>query len=212
MTRFLYNHLPVFRKSVNKILFSQQKKSPDLEFMFVDSNGKRYFRYKSDMMMPMVRKGVIDHFMTKLTTSLTDKELNEYLTIITTNLDEMMNAGKLKSKPFSLIRVSVEQMQERQKVMLHPELCWDLCAIVYIREDEIEGDTYNDEIHNEKVSQFKKDSRTGLHDFFFMSGWQAYLPYSSISPNELKSYVTSIAPRLVAEEKWRLKWMPASAS
>lgn len=201
MTRWLYNHIPSFRKAVNQILHTKQSVNPEMEFSFIDSNGKQYFRYKDDMLMPMLRKGVVNEFYTKMTTCLTEKELGQYLSVMKGAHQELLNAGKLISKPFSLIGYLITELEERKALQIHPELCFDLCAVIYVREDERESDKYNWNIHEEKVAQFKRDSASGLYDFFFMSGWQEYLPYSHSSPSALKTYVNSIKPTLAAQKR-----------
>lgn len=201
MIAWLYNHAAWFRTPVNKLLFNQQHINPDLEFAFIDSNGKRYYRYKDDMKLPMVRKGVINHFMSLLTAAITETELAEYVKILRANHQEILDAGKLKSKPFSHIGFILTQLEDRQRWHIHPELCFDLCAVVFLREDEKEGVSYDHRIHNEKVEQFHRDSRSGLLDFFYISGWQTYLPYSNSSPQELKTYVESMVPKVEAQRR-----------
>lgn len=207
MIAWLYNHVSPFRKSVNKLLHTQQAVIPQTEFAFIDSEGRRYFRYTDDLQMPMVRKGVVNEFMTKFNIAITDKELGEYLTVLKACHQELLTAGKLVSKPFSIIGYYLTELEERKNLRIHPELCFDLCAVVYLREDERESDKYNWKLHTEKVEQFKRDSEAGLYDFFFMSGWQEYLPYSNTSPQDLKSYVSSIKPTLEAQRKMRSSLM-----
>ncbi len=199
MIRLLYR---LFPRQFNKLLFNQQHVNPELDFVFIDSEGRKYHRYHDDLQMPMVRKGAINQFMTELTTALTQKELSEYLKIMRASLQELIDKG-IQSKPLATLGYMLNELEEREELHIHPELCFDLCACVYIREDEKDTDLYNWNIHAEKVDQFKKDSKSGLHDFFFLKGWTEYLPYSNSSPSELKAYVDSIKPQLEAQKRVR---------
>jgi len=199
----LYETSDVARVAMHNLLFSKQHVNPEMEFSFMDSNGHRYFRYTDDLNMPMVRKGVVNEFMTKLTICLTDKELGEYLTIMKACHQELLTAGKLVSKPFAIIGYYLTEMEERKNMRIHPELCFDLCATVFVREDEKETDKYDWRIHEEKVEQFKRDSASGLHDFFFISGWQEYIPYAFSSPTDLRNSVNSMKPIVEAQAKMR---------
>lgn len=207
MIAWLYNHVSPFRKSVNKLLFKQQALEANLEFDFMGPDGSRYYRYTDDLQLPMVRKGMLETLMTRLTINLTQKELGEYFAIIRACHQELLTAGELKSKPFSIIGYLITEMEERKNLPPHPEVLYELWAVIYIREGEKLTSTYDLTLHKKKAEWFKEWTELGIFDFFLLRGWQGYLPYSNTSPQGLKNSVASIRPTLEAQRKMRSSLM-----
>lgn len=201
MIHWLYNHVPAFRKAVNQIKFSQQKTEPNVDVAFVDPNGETFYRYSDDLKMPLGRKGVLNYFVTLMTAAVSEKELQHFVAIMRANLQKCLDKGKLIVENFSEIGFLLGELDKRREMKIHPDIMWDIIAVVYPKEEELRCTDYDWKLHEEKVTQFRRWSREGAFDFFLLKGWQEYLPYSTTSPNDLKTYIKSMELELLSQSQ-----------
>lgn len=177
----------LFRKQMIQLVFNSQRKPVDfskLEQVFIDSNGKKYYRYIDDRDMPIVRKAYIDKCFRELGCMLHDRELQRFIEAF----EVALNKKDKKNQPYidlSFIVHLIQEIKNRKEMLIHPDIVMDLVTTVYIREDENPGEV-DEDIHQQKVEQFKIDSKGGLYDFFYSAALTRYLPYSHISKREFR--------------------------
>ncbi len=178
--KFLYRH---FKDSILQVQFNEQSKKKGFEKMkkmFVDSNGKAYYRYIDDLEIPIMRKGQLEKVLKEIQMGISVDESNKIDEFI---LDEI-NKPKVDR---AVIGHLILERKNREKLLIHPELLFEAVAIMYIREDE-EPTLVDKEITRQKIEQLKKDSVGGLYDFFYSSGINTYLPFLEKSEEEWQEY------------------------
>src|SRR3989304_1119169 len=75
-----------------------------------------------------------------------------------------------------MIGFLIKEIRNRQEMLLHEEILFKIVTALYIREDE-NADKWDEDIFEQKIHQFRKDSREGLYDFFYNAGISKYVPY-----------------------------------
>jgi len=187
-----------------KIVFEWQSKPigfDKLEFALLDSNGLRYGKFPNEMDIPVLRKGQIARLEQELYSRLNDHELGEFLDAMLAALHEEDGKGNLKPN-LGLIGKYLLEMRDRKKLLLHPELMFEIVAASYIREDENPAE-FDLEIQEQKVKQFKADSKTGLYDFFYSSGIKELLPFLDISQERFDEFWEMSQSEIKAQASWR---------
>lgn len=163
------------RNSERKTGFENMKE------VFTDSAGRRYYTPDNDFDLPHARTREIELAIMRISAGLSGSELK----LILTAMKKALNGGK---KPdTAMIGHLIIEMERREDMVLHPDLLLDLVAYKYIREDE-PVTIISKSIHQEKVEQFKKDSREGLRDFFLGAGLSEYVPYLTKLEGEWDEY------------------------
>lgn len=163
----------LFRKSFLKLAFSNQGKPASfdkMQFAFIDSDGKKYYRFINDEEIPILRKGKLELHLKELQMGLSSDNLSTILEYME------MALGKGMKPDLPRIGHAIIEMRNRKELLLHPDILFDLVSTLYIREDENPAKIDLD-IHSQKTGQFKKDSAGGLYDFFYSAGLSTYIPY-----------------------------------
>ena len=163
----------LFKKQFLKFAFSHQSKPVNfdrLEYIFIDSNGFRYYKFTKDDDIPILRKGRLEQYLKELQLGLSSDNLESILSY----MEKALDGGNKPS--IAKIGHAIEEIRNRRQILLHPEIMFNMVASLYIREDENPA-RVDEEIHEDKVNQFKKDSAGGLYDFFYSAGLNAYIPY-----------------------------------
>lgn len=173
--RILYHWFP---ESFHKLVFMSQRK-PDgfdkLEMAFVDSEGRKYFKYMNDMDAPLTRLKAFEMKIKELQAGLSRDNLTMIIDAMEAALKEKDPRGNMQPN-IAMIGHLVTEMKNRKENLIDPEIMFEMVAYLYIREDETPT-KIDDDIHSQKIAQFKKDSETGLHDFFVTAGLRQYLPF-----------------------------------
>ena len=133
----------------------------ELEKRFVDRNGVQYYGFPGDMQLPIERHGRAKDYLTFMAAGLTDNESNK----IADALDSLLMNGLKTGKNAAKFGLLIEEIRNRSKLCLHQELLYNYLAVLTVREDE-EPTTVNEDIHKEKVIQFKKETEAGSYFFF----------------------------------------------
>lgn len=170
----------LFPKTFNKLVYEGYAKPKDftnLVFHFVDSKGRRYFRYEDDFKMPLKRKGELEDLLIEMSASLTKTEDDEFLKA----MEKANNEGDKNMMGYLLV-----QRRERKKWLVRAEIMWHMAAVVNIREDEINTE-FDNEIQREKIETFKTDFK--IHDFFVTGGLTKYIPYLQKSEKDWITYI-----------------------
>jgi hypothetical protein len=187
----------IFKRQFLKYYFLGQSNKKGFEKMvkrFVDSNGKIYYSPENDFDTPVERIKAIEICVRQLSAGLSDNEMKK----IREAMKKALNEGK---KP-DLARIGhlVIEMENREEMVLHPDIMFDLVANKYIREDE-DPFIVDKKIHQEKIEQFKKDSVDGLYDFFYRASLAQYIPYLIKSEREWNEFYQESEAKVEAMNK-----------
>ncbi len=200
MKRRLFN---LFKSDFLKFAFDEQSKPVDfnnLETIFLDSNGKKYFRYKDDFDIPILRKGKLEQLIKELGYGISKDELTMFL-------DAMEKALDKGQADVAKIGFIITEMRDRKDILIHPDILFEMVTTLYIREDENPA-VIDEEIHAEKYEQLKKDSQGGLYDFFYTAGLTTYIPYLTKLKDDWNLYLEKARAELetqrsfISEKMW----------
>lgn len=178
----------LFKSHIKKLQFNEQSKKPGFEklsFIFRDSEGKDYYKYANDFEIPILRKGELERVLLEIESGLSASELGRILKAMKDALSE--TKGDRFVPNIAKIGFLIEEMENRKEMLVHPELLFEVAAILYIREDE-DPAIVDRQILSEKIVQLKKDSVDGLYDFFYSRGLSTYIPYLEKSEEEFTEY------------------------
>lgn len=134
----------------------------DLEYRFHDKNGKVYFGFTDALPLPLERWGKARDFLSWMNIGLSPDEFIQLIDAAEKNWLSHLKTGKNAAK----VGYIFEELKNRKNLVLHSELLYNFMAVQIIREDE-DPQTFNNEIHLEKVEQFKKETEAGNSYFFF---------------------------------------------
>lgn len=174
--KLLYKYFP---ESFHKLVFQSQRKPVNfdkLELAFVDSDGKRYYKYMNDFEMSITRQGALEMKWKELSMGLDREELTGIIQAMEKALKERDQKGNMIPN-IARIGYFIEEIKNRKENLIHPDILMEMCGLIYIREDEDPG-IIDDDIQTQKVAQFNKD-QTGLTDFFLTAGLDKYAPFLS---------------------------------
>lgn len=164
---------------LTKLYFERQSKPKgfdDLEYKFIDSNGKRYYVWKEILDLPLSRKPHLDKAQMELSRMMTGDELTNFLDKQKELIEDAINEPSKRAKNLAAIMMQNEEIRMRNELLFHKEIFIDLIACITIREDEL-PERFDQEIHSEKVKQFMDDSESGLAFFLQKSGLSKLIPY-----------------------------------
>lgn len=167
----------LFKSQILKLQYNEQSKKKGFEKLtqvFIDSKGKRYYRYPNDMDIPILRKGELERVLREVQYGLSRDELSDILDAMTKALSDQR--GDKIVPNFAKVGFLVEEIKNRKEMLIHPDLLFEAVAMLYIREDE-DPAIVDKEIVRQKMIQLKEDSKEGLYDFFYTSGLHAYIPF-----------------------------------
>lgn len=154
-----------------KIVYrSQQKPTTHAELSLVediiDEQGRRLYRWQNDNDIPLERYGKLLEFMQFMAKGLTAQEDETLDGLIENALEDGLKNEKKKSAV--AIGACIEERKRRRKLSIHTELLYNYIAVQIVREDE-QPDTFDNDIHLEKVEMLKRFSANGIASFFFTS-------------------------------------------
>jgi hypothetical protein len=168
----------LFPTAMNKAVFDSQSKPMGFEkceFAFVDSNGKRYYRFMNDLDIPVARVGMMELKLKEISMGLDGAEIDLIVEAMETAINKKDKRG-LMSPDIGMIGHLIKEIKNRKQTLIHPELLMSMVSYMYIREDE-NAALIDETLHEEKIAQFTKDGSGGLSDFFLNCGLIKYLPY-----------------------------------
>lgn len=178
MNNFIIKNLcyfPSFRKAVIEFAFNSQSKSykENLQVAFYDSNMLRYYTFIDFKKMPLKRLEMITK-MQEVVREGMKRNSGGYLKEWIETAELAIEKSKTPKVDFGRL---LHSLKERSK-LFDEDLLIELLAVSYIREDENPAE-YSEVLHQEKITQFKKDLRSkagGLFDFFTQAGLKDFLP------------------------------------
>lgn len=189
----IQEHEILKEKALSYAFRSQKPKTEGFEKMrivFIDSKGRKYYQYDDNLEMPMVRKGKLEMYYNWMASGITGKEIDMFANAIEAAADECINTLKAdgKIKHLSRIGAIAEELRRRRDMIVHEDVCFRIIGLQYIREDQ-DPRIWDQEIEDEKVKQFREDSKGGLEAFFMGSPLKKLLPFSNMSESELTNYL-----------------------
>ena len=146
----------------------------DMEMAFTDSEGDRYYKYIRDMDIPIIRMTHLQVYLQEMGAGLDRNEIDIFVDAMDKALTREVE-GKM-SPDIGLIGFLVKEMKDRRTVLVHEDILFGMVSCLYIREDQNPA-VWDAEIEEQKITQFKKDSKGGLYDFFYGAGLSKYMPY-----------------------------------
>lgn len=135
----------------------------NLEPVYTDSAGKRYYKYPKSMAMPIERYGAMFRFLEFLQKGLSPEEDN---TIDDAILQVYSDSGIADPTAGAKVVSLVMERKKRKELCFHTEVFYNILAIQWIREDE-NPDVVDNEIQMQKVDQMRQDAKSGKNGFFF---------------------------------------------
>jgi len=119
----------------------------------VDLDGKVYYRFTgSSTIIPLERMGKMQDFLTMMSAGLDEKELTALIDVANGEL-----ALALAGKKGDVVKIGavLNQIKERQQMILHDQLLWQFMAVQLVREDEPAA-KFVQKIHDEKVEALQR--------------------------------------------------------
>src|SRR5687767_4609690 len=175
MIRLLYY---LFPSAFHRAVFMSQYKPKgfdSLELAFVDSEGRKYYKYMSDFELSIKRLGAFEMKFKELQMCLSADELTGIIEAMDTALKAKDKRGHM-SPDIGMIGHLINEIRNRKENLVHTDIMLEMVSYLYVREDE-DPEIVDDDIHSQKVKQFTKDSETRLRDFFLAAGLNKYVPY-----------------------------------
>jgi hypothetical protein len=167
--------------------------------VYTDKAGRRYYQYNDELDMSVLRKGEIDKCVME---HAYGSDYRDVFQGIKSALGESDRKGNMRPN-IQDISYLAQEILDRDKHLIIPEILMKICAHTLIREDE---DPYqvDDEILKQKLTTFKTEiQRGGLHDFFHSTGLLKLLGLSSMSMTTFRSNM--IASEMMQEESRKIR-------
>lgn len=173
-----------------------------LELVFTDMNGKNYYRFPEGMLIPIERWGKAKDYMQWMAAGISPVELDKLLDFAERSLDE----GIKKGKGMARVGFALQELRDRRNMIIHTELIYNFLAVHWVREDE-QPEVIDEQIHREKVEQFKREVIEGDTYFFFHQAElkKIYEPFN-LSQSELTAYLQDSIVKQEALKKMLLKY------
>lgn len=141
---------------------SKIKTIKDLEFSFIDLQGKSYYQFPGGSPLPTERYGKLTEYLMWMDGGFHKAEL---LNIKEAQGKALIEAAK---KPEALAKAIAinEELGSRSGMIVHTELLYEIVAVCCVREDE-NPEKFNERIQAEKVKAFKEFVAERGSYFFF---------------------------------------------
>jgi hypothetical protein len=165
-----------------------------MEKALVDLQGRVYYRFTgSSTIIPLERMGKMQDFLTMMSAGLDEQELSQLIELANNELSLAL-AGK-KSDVVKIGAI-LNQIRERQSMILHDQLLWQFMAVQLIREDEPAA-KFIQKVHDEKVWSLQElYYQHPDHAFFQIPELKLLNEMFRSSPHDLEiSLVNSIRER-----------------
>jgi hypothetical protein len=192
----------LFKTQLNLLIASEQcrpKGFVNMEQIFIDSKGKKYYKFKTFNEMPLERIGRFNTFLMWLnmglgTFTIQGKKQVLEIDLILSEIKSVLENGLKQGNAVTRISSMISEIEDRKNMVIHSELLYNLLAVQWIREDE-HIDTYDANIQIEKINQFKEEvAKSNSYFFFVKANLKEVLPYL-----EMK------------KEEWMLLWAESEA-
>lgn len=162
-------------EAVLKWAFTQQKPTDWMskcDFAFIDSNGKKYYKYKDEHQMPLNRFEQLNIYIQEYAARIDRPTIKSWINAANDVLNRK-DDKRLKMEMGHLLK----SLESRCDLLFEPDILLNIAMCQYIREDE-KPDVWDENLQKEKVAQISKDKAAGnaLYFFFQEAGLNIYLP------------------------------------
>lgn len=198
----IFNKKKYFAKNEKKFLeYLHQKNGTvltkeNLTFKFFDLDGNSYYEYPSTIYLPMCRLAKLQECLMWISAGVSGDELSSMLK----KADNALSEGIKTGKGASVIGFIIQELIERKNMVIHEELFYRFLAVQLIRHDE-SPTQFNNEIHLEKVAQFKLMNKKDDAFFLIIQEYLKVLNLSNITKEELDKLLAEANQRLAAMKK-----------
>lgn len=136
----------------------------NMTMVYVDGKGMRHWRFTAATLQPpLERTAKAMDIIMMMSKGLSGEETTKMVNACTNEL-ALAFSGK-KNNAFVNIGAILKAMTDRVNMPFHLDLMYEFLAVWTVREDELPH-VFSQEIHEQKVKQFKEDNR-GKNSFFF---------------------------------------------
>ena len=154
----------------------------NLNFAFHDSEGIGYYKFSKDVEVPIMRLAKIQEYLTWLSKGVDKSEYLKCLEVAEKGLEGGIKDGKGLAK----IGFVLSELKDRCNMVLHDELFYNIIAVQLVRADENPTE-FNNEIHMQKVDEFKRLDSLGDSFFFHIQEFLNQLGLSSITKSQYET-------------------------
>lgn len=189
MIKLIYK---LFKKQFNALIasdYARPKGFVGMEQIFIDSTGRKYYKFKNFSDISVERLGRFNTFLMWLnmglgTFTVQGKKQVLELDLILNEIESALQQGIKQTNVAARIGAMVSEIKDRKNMVIHHELLYNLLAVQWIREDE-SIDVYDPNIQVEKVNQFKEEVKKSNSYFFFAKAkLSEALPYLEMTEQE----------------------------
>lgn len=202
MLELVTNKEKYFQKNEKAFLEYLHKKNgtkltkENLTFSFFDLEGNGYYKFPKELALPMLRLGKLQEYMAWLSAGITGEEMDKMLDAV----DKAITDGLKNNKNASKVGWLVSEIRDRKKMIVNPELFYNIIAIQMIRDDESPTE-FNNEIQMQKVEAFKRLNTENDTFFLNIQEYLKALNWSNITREELINILKESTLRIQATEK-----------
>ena len=167
--------IPGIETAILKYAFNKQSKPKGsefakMQFKFIDSEGKKYYRYYDDFDIPVMRFEQLQIKLREIESRISNEHLDKWIEVI----EKILSKGDKQKAAIEAIQM-IGTLKQRREVLYEEKLLMQLVCILYIREDQ-DATIWDEEIEKYKFERLKADQTGGLRDFFIMAGLNEFLP------------------------------------
>lgn len=165
----------------------------ELEFAFLDLNGKKYYSFPEATSIPMVRLGKLEEYKVLMSSGLHNGLVNELTEHMDKILANIVNSGldvevkKNSSKNIANLGMLITELRERSKTFVPVELMFAFLSAQLVREDE-NPYTFNEQIHIDKIAQLQAINEEFGGFFFGRKELKQLIDLQNISADEWSEY------------------------
>lgn len=165
---------PLYRRWERQFYESQKGEDwrKDCAFAFMDSDGKKYYRYRDELKVPIVRMRTVQQILREIQNRISDIDIELFLD----NVKGELYREAPQQQRLENIGRYIGMLEDRVQQLAPPELLMRLVCAMYIREDQDPG-VWSEDIENAKYERLMADSKGALGVFFSQAGLQEYLPH-----------------------------------
>lgn len=158
----VYNH---FKEDFIQRFIKEQNKAKEiyneLDYMFTDLNGKKWYKYMKDQALPIERIGELEKYVTLMSAKLTGEEL----TMLCDKGIDLVEKGLTNGNNSIKVGALLMEIKDRKEMIIPYQLLLNRIAIMYVREDE-NPKVFDQKLHLEKVDQLMDEAKA-QNGFFF---------------------------------------------
>lgn len=162
-------------------LFEQNTPIQLKELHFAFETYKKYYRFPSNMALPMSRFGKLQEFLMYMSARLTADNID----LLINKAHEIIEKGIENNHGASKVAAILYQLQDRKDKLIPQELIYNYLAVQLVREDE-DPKLFNNQIHMEKVDDLMANSDNRF--FFHLKELKTLLNLTTISEREWLQY------------------------